>query len=668
MKRLDAPRIQHRPWVWDLLALAGLVALAWALCGFLLRADLYVYGDHPGQFMRFWYPARVSHRLLGWNPLWYAGYPELQFYLPGYVLLGWALDALTLGLLSPFAVYQLLVFGAALLPGLSVYALVRALTRSRGSAFVAGALALIFPELWGGLGALFVGMMGERLAFGMAPLVMLAGWQALHAPQPARHWLLAALALAATALMHPFHAVAPVLFLALCAIRQGWDGARRHGAALALTSLLALGLLAGWLVPLLAHADYAAPMLRATLDETRRWLTGPTVLLYLAAAALTPLGLLAHRNRARNTFALALAGTAALLVAFIFFDHLVLIRKLGAYHLDPVRFSGQVFLALVILAGLGLSGLPRWAARVAGPRRAWLGWMAGLLLAGVGVGVLLRPTLAAVAPQRNDQYFLSQARSLYPLDASWEALAEGEGRILFTSFYLHLDGMPTSLKSMAPYFAGRTIIGGTYSHWGPVARYLWQGSVDVSLLPGQVELIDDASLAGRAWPDWTDGDFLELCQRLAVTTVVTTWDDFQARTFLDAAPHFHSAYSNELFVVYDVLEAEPSLAVSGAASVAVSAQGPASLDLRVEDAAAGAPLLVKVTDYPLWRVRAGGTSLPHQANELGLMALRLPQGSYELQIRYQPGRAERLGGLISLAAAALWLAGLALTFHTPKPT
>jgi hypothetical protein len=336
-------RLRIRPWVWDLLALAALTALAWVAFGFLLRDDLGIYGDHPGQFMRFWYPVRVSHQLLGWNPLWYAGYPELQFYLPGYVLLGWALDALTLGQLSAFGVYQLLLFLAGLLPGVSVYALVRQVTQLRWTGFVTGSLALIFPVMWGELEAVWVGMVGWRLAFGLMPLAMLAGWRALHSPRPTRDWLLAALALAATALMHPFHAVAPAVFLALCAAGRARRGVLRNWAALIAAGMLALGLIAFWLVPLVARAEYAAPMLRATLDQTRAWLTDPTVLLYLGVAALAPLRLLAHRDRAMSTFAGALAGTAGLLVGFIFLDHLVLIRHFhvgatgGGRRADPVH-------------------------------------------------------------------------------------------------------------------------------------------------------------------------------------------------------------------------------------------------------------------------------------------------------------------------------------------
>jgi hypothetical protein len=85
-----------------------------------------------------------------------------------------------------------------------------------------------------------------------------------------------------------------------------------------------------------------------------------------------------------------------------------------------------------------------------------------------------------------------------------------------------------------------------------------------------------------------------------------------------------------------------------------------ALDLYVDGATEGAMLRVKITDYPLWQVQAQGQTLTHDADELGLMSVRLPPGSYDLSLRYRPGLAERVGGWISLGVVILGLALLAL--------
>jgi len=660
-----------RTWLRDLAALALLAGLALAAAGFLLRNDLFLYGDHPGQFMRLWYPVRVSHHLLGWNPLWYAGYPELQFYPPGFVLLGWLLDLLTLGRLEPFALYQLLLFVAYLLPGMTVYLLLSAVTRRRWMGLVGGVLALAFDGLWGGTAALFVGLVAERLAFGLVPLVMLAGWRAVHAPGSgyaprsgyapgsgyARRslgwWLLLALALAATLLMHPFHTVGPLLFLALLAVTR--PGRWRLLAGLVGAGTLAAGLAAFWLLPLLAHSEYAAPMLRADIGQSLDWLFGPGIQPYLGAALLSLPLLAVERLRPARPFLLATLATALALVAFVLFDHLVLLDRLGFFLLDPVRFSAEIYLAWVLLAGLGLAWIPAWFAR-GSARRRWVSAGLGALVLILLIGWLARPTLSMLREHRDPAHFLAGARGAYGLDEAWEELAGGTGRVLFTSHYLHLGQVPTALKAATPYFAGRPIVGGTFSHWSPVARVLWVGRTDVDLLPGQVELSDDLSLGGRPWPDWTDVEFLDLCRDLNVTTVAATWDDANARTFLDAAPHFVSYYSDDLFVLYRVLDAEPALVeVEGPGTAALLQAGPAALEVRVEGAAAGSVLRIKITDYPLWQVRRGDEMLAHRPDGRGLMTVSLPPGNYDLALSYRPGPVERLSSGLSLAAAALGL-------------
>jgi hypothetical protein len=676
-QKLSWPRRHVPPGLWsailDLAALALLVSLGLIACGFLLRDDLFLYGDNPGQFVRLWYPVRVSHRLLDWNPLWYAGYPELQFYPPGFVVLGWGLDILTLSRLSPFALYQLLLFVAYILPGLTVYALVSRVSGYRWVGLVTGALALLFPELWGGAEAVFVGLVAERLAFGLVPLVLLAGWQALHARYATRWWLLTGLALAATVLMHPFHAVAPVLFLGLAALfhRSRW----LHLRNLALAGVLALALVAFWLLPLWIRQDFAAPMLRSNLGQTLDWLFSRDTLRYLVFILLVPLALLVQRKRTLTVFVLSTLGMVAALVALILFDHLVLIDRLSFYLLDPIRFSAEVYLAIVLLAGLGLAHLPLWLSK----RRRNPGWASGsfvrilsdLRLEAVLGGVLVilaivwlgQPFWDMAQAQRDPSHFLSEARRTFPLDATWEALQGSEGRVLFTSAYLHLDDLPTALKAATPYFTGRTILGGTFSHWSPVARVLWIGTPVVQLLPGQVELNDDVALAGRSWDEWTDAGFHELCSRLNATTVATTWDDVNARTFLDAAPHFQSFYSDDLFVLYRVLNPAPTLVEAEGASVTLYRATPTELDLRVTDAIAGALLHVKITDYPLWRVQTAGQELVHDADALGLMRVLLPSGTYDVTLRYQPGAAERVGAWISLGAAVALLAILIFSFR-----
>ncbi|HXF60731.1 MAG TPA: hypothetical protein VNK95_03880, partial [Caldilineaceae bacterium] len=120
----------RRIWVGELAIGLLLAFMAWGIVRDYLHPSLFAWGDHPGQFMRFWYP--LAHALphlgavAGWNPVWYAGYPELQFYPPGAVLVGLALHLLTLGRLPPEQVYNLAPALAFVLPLFTCYVFLRA--------------------------------------------------------------------------------------------------------------------------------------------------------------------------------------------------------------------------------------------------------------------------------------------------------------------------------------------------------------------------------------------------------------------------------------------------------------------------------------------------------------------------------------------------------------
>ncbi|MDQ7030089.1 MAG: hypothetical protein Q9O62_10090 [Ardenticatenia bacterium] len=204
----------------DGVALCVLVVASWHVGRPLLTADVLIWGDNPGQFMRLWYPLTVSwprfRHVVDWNLLWYAGYPELQFYPPGFVLIGLAIHLIALGQLSPFGVYNVLLFIALVLPAFSVYAFLRHLLATMGpwpatlAGVVSGLFTLGFAPQWGGTNAVPIGLVGERLAFGVVPLVWLAGLLLVERGSPARRVIAAGL-LAILVLLHPFHAPAAVL-------------------------------------------------------------------------------------------------------------------------------------------------------------------------------------------------------------------------------------------------------------------------------------------------------------------------------------------------------------------------------------------------------------------------------------------------------------------------
>ena len=257
------------------------VAFGWRALG----GGLLVFDDHPGQLYR------LAHAItLGWapwrfNPGWWAGYAELQYYPPGFAWLGALIHLAADGALDLAAVYQVLLWLAWLLPGVTVYALLR---RALGDPWLALPGAFVALTLSAGSRSgveegLRWGLVAARLGWGVLPLLALCllRW----AQGATRPPLAGAGLVAAVVLLHPAHAPAAAALLALAALHGAPRRARVGLAALILAA--GLGLAAIWLLPLLAHLRMALPL--AWADATplalgRRLVSQPVL---LALAILT---------------------------------------------------------------------------------------------------------------------------------------------------------------------------------------------------------------------------------------------------------------------------------------------------------------------------------------------------------------------------------------------
>src|SRR5436190_16535268 len=227
----------YAPFVLPLVLLLGFGVLfaAASLGGSMLGFD-----DHPGQLYRVWHVMTYGPAPWAWDRGWWAGYPELQFYPPGFAYLGALLASATTGVFDVRAVYQALLWLAYLLPGITTYVVMVRLTGQRWLSLPAAFVALtLSASLASGVnGGVRIGMVGARLAWALLPvlLALLARW--LDEPRP----LSSAMAplLAAITLLHPAQLPAAVALLALAvALGVPWQARAREALrALALAAAL----------------------------------------------------------------------------------------------------------------------------------------------------------------------------------------------------------------------------------------------------------------------------------------------------------------------------------------------------------------------------------------------------------------------------------------------
>ncbi|HJV56016.1 MAG TPA: hypothetical protein VJ971_08565 [Methylomirabilota bacterium] len=616
------------------------IVFGWRAIG----GGLLVFDDHPGQFYRLTHAIVVGWVPWRFDPGWWAGYAELQFYPPGFAWLGALLYHAAGGALSTTSVYQALLWLAWVLPGVATYALLRRCSVDPWLALPGAFVALTLSAgcRSGVEEGLRWGLVGARLGWGALPVLglVLLRW-AGGAPRPP---LAAAALVAAVTLLHPAHTPAAVAMVLLAATSAAPRGRRLlHGLLLV---ALGLGLAAVWLLPLLAHLDMALPL--AWQDPSpaglgRRVLSQPVL---VVLAALAPVAWRARAPGDAPRVGRWLLAVAPVTAGLVLLDALVA-TPLGAAWLPADRLVDGLLWALVVGGALGLTAL---AARLARP------------------AVVAPLALAACLPLAWGPY--EPGLSLWPwagqwpkerevvrglrLDALWRALETAPpGRILFVRSAVSLDWRPewwrahTHIAALTPLRAGRAILGGTFTHPSPVAGLLYTGSAANRPLTRLAEQRDGQSLFGRPVAALDAETFDEWAGRLAISTVVAQDEDVGVAAFLDGNRALRRAERIGPFTVF----------VFRAPRDEPTPIGPQRWRIAAPPAADGWSRLA-IAYSPLWVARAGGVRIPARRDALGLLEVSPPAGTAVVELEHRPGAAEWAGvAMTALSVVALGLAG-----------
>jgi len=629
-----------RAWLPPALLAAYAIAFGWRALG----GGLLVFDDHPGQLYRLAQAVTVGLAPWRFDPGWWAGYAELQYYPPGFAWLGALLHHAAGGTLSTASVYQALLWLAWMLPGAATYVLLR---RLLGDPWLALPGAVVALTLSAGCRSgveegLRWGLVGARLGWGTLSLlaVGLLRW----GDGTPRAPLGAAGLVAAVTLLHPAHTPTAVAMVLLAGARGAPRG-RRLVQGLALVGL-GLGLTSVWLLPLLAHLDMALPLAwqdRSLAVLAWRVLSQP-VLPVLALLTLIAWRVPRPGHEARGRWLLAMAPVA---IGLGLVDAL-LAEPLGIAWLPADRLADGLHWALVVGGALGVAAL---AARLARPR------------------VVVPLALVACLPLAWGPY--EPGLSLWPragqwpkepevvrglgLDALWPVLhAAPPGRILFVRSGVSLDWWPewwrphTHLTALTPIRAGRAIIGGTFTHPSPVAGLIYTGSAANRPLTLLAEQRDGRTLFGVPLAALDAETFDRRAARLGISTVVAMDEDVGVAPFLEQNPELRRSSRSGSFNVFVFRAARDEFVSIGLqrwrVAVPPTSSGWAGL---------------AVAYSPLWVARAGGARIPVRRDALGLLEVMPPAGTTAVELEHRAGVAEWAGGVVSLLSlAALGLLSL----------
>jgi hypothetical protein len=613
------------------------------------------FDDHPGQLFRLWHALDRSLPAAGWtadwNPDWWGGYAELQFYPPGFALVGAAIRLVLLWRPSVEMVYRLLCAVVFVAPGLTTYALLTRVVGDRWLALPGAFLALVLSaDLRGGVEVgVHWGTLTTRLGMAWLPLVALAlrPWV-----DGARLPVWAPPLVAMAVLSHPA-TLPPVLALLVLAAalallarperRTAWE-------ALAVAGLAAL-LGAFWTLPLLVRHAWVVPLAWGDLatglpgDLLRR-----PVLLALALGSLSAWIAVAVRRR---PFDALLAVLPVLLSAILLGDVWLFAR--GWSSIEPARLVDGVAHACLWAAGLGLGvSVDRLVPARGDPRRRPMVALLAIALAAIIPDRGARPATVALWPQRGQWPTIAEVTRDHQVDRLWDLLRPGSDRVLFLASSLRLTGDPawyaphSHLTSLTPLRTGREIVHGTFTHPSPVAARFYTGSATVPpRIDTLAERLDGRSLLGEPWDRLAPATFDRFARRLRVGTVaVPSADAARARFLGPAYTRAGEAAGFTLFERRDRPWPRVERITPRRYRVLVSPTG-------------GVWIASGIPAYPLWRVKSAAGRLETRADDWGFLEFRVPVDLFEAELVYAEGWIEWVALGLSAGGAVAWAVWLA---------
>lgn len=604
------------------------------------------FDDHPGQFYRLWHALERGAWPWTWNSGWFGGYPELQFYPPGFFYAGLALRWMTLGQAGPEAIYQALLWITWAAPGATTYALLARLTGSGWASLPGAFLALTLSAgtASGVEGGVHIGMLPARLGVALLPLLALVLARWLEGAR-AVVWLAVPL-VAGLTLTHPTHVPGAAALLALAALAAGRIGGWRAAMPAAAALALAAAWTAFWSLPLVARLEHTRPLAWGRLGP--EGLASP---LGLVLAALALAAVVAARRPGDRLVAIWPWAMAAVLAVTA-----LVLEPRGVRWLPGHRLADAAGLAAVLGAGLAIARALR---RADAARRAPLPATAALAIAGAAALSVVAGGPLVVWPRGQDWPALTAVERGMRLDALWDRLRSGPDRVLFTRSSVPLVysadwWRPHShATALTPLRTGRAIVHGTFTHPSPVAALVYRGTARRGAIDTLAERLDGARLFGVALEALDAAALDRLADRLGIGAVVVLDEDLPRLAALESSALFLRTAAAGPFTVFE-RRTRPALPVQVGAN---------HWRLEVEDGRRRW-IPARVTAYPLWRAERAGMPLATRRGEAWDLEIEV-DGPGPVDLRYGPGAWETAGVLLSVAGCLAWVGVVLAAWSRP---
>lgn len=649
----------------DLFALFAILIVGILCTLFLSPSDPFLFDDNAFFLTRLSLALEKPNLSVhDWFPQLNGGYPDLQFYPPGYVLLGRFIQTITLSSLDSFAIYYLIGLIAFILPGLTAYLLARSLRLHPYPALTGALFVLLIPTGSSGLQSFYFGMHGSRLSLALGLFGLAVAVNRVQRGRIFQGALEVGLTSAASLLCHVYSASLPLLGLVLMLLTNPTRAGRSSRFGALFLSVVSIFLLSAfWLLPGLAHSAHTLSFQWS--DDTplgllRAFLTQPWNLFLFFFTSIEIFRISSSKDQPETSL-LKLLPLSVLGV--ILLNRIGLVGVLNVRFLDTYRLLDGLIAILCLEAGTGIWSLGKIT--FTNSRLTQKTFAVGIFLSLFILALLLKaPILNQIYPRTimNTQH-LSTNLEWTGAKELWDHLSRKEGAVLCTSPFVELQDPKTGqgyghnhLLAMTPLFSSLPILNATPTVSNPLCAYLLNGENQGITVEELVEEAAPARLFGLSWDEWQRTDpkrFLEECRRFGITSIIVQEREEEALRFINLLPLDHEKHG--LFHLYRLENPHPHYYQADALEdLRITQISPERLRISIKKAREGAQIILTGAYYPLWRSTQSGVKITE--SEWRTLILELPVGNeYQFDLVYKTGWVEHVSTLISSGALLVWI-------------
>jgi hypothetical protein len=617
------------------------------------HGDLFVYADHPGMFLLV-HRTITDYSVLGWFPDWYAGYPELAYFPPGFFIMGKVIHSLLLGTAEPMFVYKILLIISNCLLFLIPFLVLRGFGFASIQAFWSALLIMIFfYGSFGGYPGMRIGG-NTVMSLALAPVPLLFLIKAIKSGKGMllHYYLMAGLTWACITLIHPYHSI----------ITAG--GILAVGISVLLTNKLQFFIFVGriiisicvffcitafWIVPGLIRHEYSTSFQFFSHDWrsiiVMMIVDGWRILLVTLIWFFLFFYYLKRKKVSFERYVLTLLPFS---IAIVIFINELLVKSGLITLFNSYQLATDLMYSLVWLAPLGvLELISILFEKTNNKYYRSIAWSSFIL-------IFSFLTQQQVVKLINDQYIpnkkisqftFNRLTDIYGINRLWSWLRHdnNEGRVLFTSstFYLFERDMShrrrfdqyhdaSGILSLTPLYTDRQIIGGTWPHPSKISRYFSYGDPAIACVNNFTNYAcDDRTLFGIPLEELKEESLLQSLNLLDVSRIVIgNWECNMLNWFKNAG-HFNCIGTIGSFRIFEPNDYIPDVFENTyrTTDVAIVDEQPGYYRLKIKSPEANATILFKICYHPCWKIRNKNVKIILSSGNTGLMQLNIPAGT-----------------------------------------